>query len=259
MAEFNVYDEKFKQEKIKSFDLLFFKGSDFVSNLITYIQQKHHDDKIFYEDKKKKQILKKWSNDPGEYTHVGMVLKNDILKDDTLDDDDVYVWESTMSGPLNDGVKNVRGHSYFGVQLRSLEELVKIYYNPGNTKISIASLMPYYRNIINENSPRVIDQFIILFNQTTDKVRYDANVYSLFSAIIPCLRGNRRKIIEKFFDTEDWYFCSELAAEAYLTLGILDREIVNPKNVLPMDFLGFDKDDVIPILFQPLEIIIPLF
>ena len=36
----------------------------------------------------------------------------------------LYIWESTMSGPLNDGVFNIHGDSFAGAQVRDLDDVV---------------------------------------------------------------------------------------------------------------------------------------
>ena len=73
-------------------------------------------------------------------------------------------------------------------------------------------------------------------------ITYDANCWSLLSSIIPFLRP-KRDHIEQFLNTDDWLFCSELVAEIYVKLGIFP-DTVDPKNVVPMDFIGYDLDHV---------------
>lgn len=54
-------------------------------------------------------------------THVGLIVRNDVFPGAN---GDVYVLESTMGGVLNDGVKEFRGKTKFGVQLRRLSEVL---------------------------------------------------------------------------------------------------------------------------------------
>ena len=217
---------------IKSFDLVLFRGSDFVSDFISLLQKhKLEDDK-----------LTPWSLEPGEFTHVGIILCNDVLED--LDEDKIYIWESTMSGPLGDGVKNIQGNAFLGVQLRDFSLVVENYLE-GDSRIAIAHLDTESRRYVDKNFDTIriiISNYFIMVNNT----RYDANAYSLMSSVFPCLR-KRREAIEKMFKTSGWMFCSELVANVYKIIGLIPGD-VEAKNVLPMDFVGYDEDKEVPII-----------
>ena len=81
---------------------------------------------------------------------------------------------------------------------------------------------------------------------------YDANPISLGAAAVPwlrCLRGAAEKVAPKKIN--GWLFCSEFVASVYidvgifgdLTDGVADGITLDPKNVLPVDFIGGESDE----------------
>lgn len=214
------------KDDLESFDLVMFAGPDFISDYIRYMQNKCL----------KKESTAGYKVYPGEYSHVGMIVKSDILEDENVKPGEVYLWESTMSGRLSDGVPNVQNKSYLGVQLRDFSKVVVGYDKPIETKIAVCKLKPEFRP---EITPELKQEFTQYF-QRVNGTRYDINPISLWSNAWLKLR-KIREITEDFFGTEDFLFCSELVASVYTHFNILPKEI-NPKNVVPMDFLGFDVD-----------------
>lgn len=225
MSKPGISYQNFKSE-ICSFDLILFAGADVVSHLIKYLE--------------KRRITKALDENYDKYvfSHVGIAIRNDVLPEL---DDDVYVWESTMSGRLGEGTKNVDGKAFLGVQLRNFTDVLKNYDKSKKTRIAISHLrvpfdMDYART-----------QFQIFFDKK-NKTFYDANCYSLLSSLFVCLRGARSKM-ERESGTEEWLFCSELAALTYKSIGIFPDDI-NEKDVVPQDFIGADVDCKIPQIFE---------
>ena len=67
-----------------------------------------------------------YSLEMGLWTHVGMVITSDLLNFKNSVPGKLYVWESTMSGSLADGVNDtITNAGKFGVQIRSLEMLTE--------------------------------------------------------------------------------------------------------------------------------------
>ena len=218
---------------LRSFDLVFFRGDDFVSDFIAFLE--------------KRELIRSKSSvniDDSVFTHVGIIVKNDVLNDDRLEDDKVYIWESTMSGRLSDGVNNIDNKAYLGVQLRDFDEVMKHYDTPNDTHIAVAYLSEETRKGWYYSSrPELLkSQFTKIFNGLNG-IFYDANPISLFGALsLPvccCIRRCR----DEGGGDEDWLFCSELVANVFQTLMLIPPD-VNPKNVIPMDFLGFDGDTI---------------
>lgn len=213
----------------KSFDLVLFSGSDVISLMIKYMETY--------------QIKKKIDDEYNQFTysHIGIVIRNDVLG--FLEQDKVYIWESTMSGKLGEGVKNIDNNSFLGIQLRDLHEVVKAYDDSDTTRVALLPLnVDYDKNKLGE-----FNRFYYRYNNTL----YDINPTSLISAICPCLRP-ARKSVEELLGTEDLMFCSEMVTSVYKILGLFPDHI-NEKNVVPQDFIGGDIDRQIPAnIFAPL-------
>lgn len=215
---------------IAPLDLLVFRGGDFVSKLIGTIQTK--------------------VTGTGEATHVGLAINRKVCPALRVDDDDLYVWESTMSGSLNDGVLNAEtGSATFGVQVRRLRDVITAYTAADSADIGYAAL-------INRPAPSQ-ERMIELYNKYNGR-RYDANPLNLLGAAFPRLR-RLRAALEKI-GTDQWLFCSEFVASVYIDLGIIvdesdgviDGRIIDPKNVLPVDLLGADTEAPGEGLVQPI-------
>lgn len=220
-----LYDEY--RENIKSLDLILFRGGDYISDFIRFMEAKHSG-----KHSGKKQ--KKYNIPADAFSHVGLVVKSDILNDSRLSPEKIYVWESTMSGSLSeDGVSSIDGKAHFGVQLRDFDKVIEAYDSGPNTRIAISHLLPKV------DCEALRDKFTELFKQYNGTA-YDANPVSLASTVFSCLRPIRDDV-EGMLGTEDFLFCSEFAALILKELGFYDED-TNPKNVVPMDFLGFDSD-----------------
>lgn len=217
--------EKLKDD-IQPLDLILFKGSDFVSDIIRLIQYV--------------ELKNNWSED---FTHSGIIVTRELLDDDRLEPGKLYIWESTISGKLGNKVYNIKGKSHLGVQLRCFDDLIVPYDKPNNTTVAWCKL--------NDNPWANVEQRVELkakFQEVFNKyngIRYDLNFFSLFASFIKRIRIFR-KAVEKILRTEKWLFCSEHVALTYKELGILPQE-VNEKDVLPVDFIsGVDDDGHIP-------------
>lgn len=225
------------RHKIRPFDTLFFQGADFVSKTIMSIERFNN----LYERS-------------GDFSHVGMVVTSDILQNDLVEPGKLYIWESILGGKLGYDVKNLHGKTQFGVQLRDFDKLIVNYDKPNDTAIAYGSLIT---NPLDYQSPvEVKNRFTLFFNQYNGE-HYDANLYSLFSAIIPCMRPCRSKV-EDFCKTNEWLFCSELVAMAYKYMRIYP-EYVDPKTVIPRD-IAYPKSDTdkMPYIFKNINYITTL-
>lgn len=210
------------RSQLQPLDLLLFNGGDAISDLISYIERKqyptHHG-----------------PINAGEFSHVGLVVTSDILTHELVKPGVIYILESTMSGKLGNDVNNIEGHAFFGVQLRNFDELLPRYDEPNDTAIAFAHLKynpwvygsPEIKRMINQRFTELFDR--------VNGIPYNANPYSLLSAVFSCMRPERA-IIEDAFGTRKWLFCSELAALVYKTLGIYPA-FVDIENIIPMDFI----------------------
>lgn len=217
--------EGFPYSSIKSqmrpFDPIFFRGDDFVSKSITYAEKLGN------------KIPKS-----GDFSHVGIVVTSEILNDERIVPNKIYVLESVLGGVLGSGVKDISNRTLFGVQIRDFDELINKYDEPNDTRVAFGKLI---RNPLDFMNPAEVKQRFTEFMMTHEGIQYDWNCVSLCSALFPCCRPCRNPI-ESLFQTSDWLFCSELAALLYKQFGILPATI-NEKNVVPRDLAFPEADD----------------
>ncbi len=210
---------------LRPLDLIMFKGSDFVSNFICYLETM---------GKSGKDI------DISEFSHCGLIVTSDILEHPNVYPGKIYIWESTMSGYLGSGVPNIDGKSFFGSQLRDLDLLLPAYVSDLKSEVAVCPL----------SSPlpltsEIKEKFGKIF-QLYNSRHYDDNLITLLASIVPFFR-RIRSFFQRLLGTEKWLFCSELVTHVYQDLGIFPTGI-NPENVTPMDLLGNDPDSEVPIV-----------
>lgn len=243
--------------KLKSFDLLLFKGTDLVSSALSRLQCK-----IDGAD---------WTEG---FSHAGLCIRSeDLLPTCTpaelswLFPDMVYVFESTMSGDLADGVKDVWGESKLGVQIRDLDRVMIAYDANPNARLAWCPIKEELRQFIPAGSIR----------KEYEKYRgysYDASAVDLAAAAFPSMRPLRDNCcFQSIRDAlcccccgggegkkpSQWQFCSEMVANVYKDVSLFgDR--VNAADVMPMDFVPdktkpcgtLDADGVVPNIFSNL-------
>lgn len=235
--------------EICPFDTIMFRGGDNISDLIA--------------------MLEKYELSMNTFTHIGMVVTSDILPkcivengEFILDHEKLYILESTFSYNVPGFVKGVNDISTnkgkFGVQLRELEQIIPSYIQNEKTKVAWCELInnPYRKTISDTEESlthrRLLlrDKFTVFFEDYHSR-NYEMDPLGLLSAMFIPLRPIRdfrdsfytklwRKISKKQIPIVDLQFCSELVANAYQCIGILDENVVT-KNVLPMDFFGNDR------------------
>lgn len=226
------------RDSLTSFTLVFFKGPDFVSSLIRHVEKLDASKINQYN----------LTVEKNAFSHVGFIVRPDILDDERLEPNGVYIFESTMSGSLGKGIYNIDGKPFLGMQLRDFDEVIQAYDANPKSQIAVASLNPKILDRLHSTDD-LSETFTALFSRY-EGVKYNWNAYSLLSSLLSCMRPGR-ETIEKIFETEEWMFCSEAVAQIYVELGILP-ENVKPKNVVPMDFLGYDDEGVMPNIIDKL-------
>lgn len=244
------------RNQIKPFDIISFKGADAVSSIISSFQ--------------------KYFLGSDEVSHVGMVVTSEILPYYTingaqkfLDSEEIYVFESTI--PYNIGLNLevspdvLTGQGQMGVQIRKLKDVVLSYTKDGKSSVAWCKLIG---NPFNDNNKDFLSiMFQEIFHEYYNRM-YDLSFISLASAIFPKMRGiravrdfiyyNLYKLSNYLgFSSQEslgplgWQFCSELMANIYIELGIIDPS-TDPRNVVPVDFFGFDKDGLPRIAERPI-------
>lgn len=227
----NIYNE------IKPFDLICFRGDEFVSKTISKIQEYYFGN--------------------GEWTHVGLVITSDIIPFKNSKPNTIYILESTMSGNFGDTVNNEEtGLGKFGVQIRRLDKVIDNYIKNDITKIGWCKL-------INNPLEKQNNEIEIEYNDRINKLKldindfynihkedkYDYKIITMFKTIFPCI--NKNKYIRKFFHTDNKYFCSELVAEIYRIIGIIPKNI-DPEEIAPIELLGYTNNNLEQIVNKPI-------
>ncbi len=224
--------------EIQPLDLLLFRGPDFISNTIRWIQRR------------------RLGLGAGRFSHVGLVVDERVYKNPRMLPGKLYVLESTMSGNItSEGVTDINGQVVFGVQIRDLDEVIKAYDSSPTSRIAVGHLRnnPYLSCSDQMERDIFRSRCTTLINSVEGR-QYDANLFSLCGALFPRLRG-LRDMAETVLDTDKWLFCSELCALMYKSLDILPPSL-DERNVVPVDFLpGIDEDGMPPIIQCPVQYI----
>lgn len=185
----------------------------------------------------------------GDWSHVGVMIPGNLLpyvrniKRDTW-----YVWEATASGKIagyraSNVLDAVSQAGRLGVQLRELKEVVRDYTLDNESKVAWAPLLdnPFVRKPnevpeeFNIRQTLLTHRIMQLYNEYGRDL-YDCNCCNCLAALFSCFRCCRCK-------SDDRLICSQFAALIYQGLGILDQKF-NAMDVVPADFLGFDKDGI---------------
>lgn len=218
--------------KLRPLDLLLFTGSDLANGFIKFIQKRSI--------ARANQLL----DHNREYTHVGIVVTSDILDHPNVKPGKFYVMESTMSGYYGNKVGNIDNmentpSGFLGVQVRDFDLLKVKYQEDGESRIAVSPLKVHpFDNLIDKIAFK--KKFTEEIYGELNGITYDANCFSLLSSICTCLRPLRDEA-EMLLNSSEWLFCSELVALIYVKMGIFPPD-VNPKNVVPMDFAGYELD-----------------
>lgn len=174
---------------LKEYDIILFKGSDIFSKCIKIFQK--YIKGLTYEK---------------NFSHCGMVISKKILPD-IIKDDELYIFEATLSGKKNDGVNNIYDEESFGCQLRKLSDVIEkcendVYFIRCIKEIECINFTKIYCENINRN--------------------YD---YSI------CCSVFLKKDILK-----NSKFCSSMICDIFKSFGIVDK-FVNSKSVYPMSYI----------------------
>lgn len=229
-------------DKMKPLDMIIFKGSDIVSDTIRYFEKV------------------KLGN--GEWSHVGIIINTDVMpsiKNGVKGR--LYIWESTASGSLaidSDGAVDIESDKgVFGVQIRDLEHVIETYDSHPKTKIGWCVLK---NNPIDKRDDETIDEYNLRFNIITNILDeyhiqeyhrfYDLSIIDLLAGLFPFFRKIRDRKHAVLPYAKNWLFCSELVANVYVKVGVLDPSI-DPQDVVPVDLIGYDKYGRRPFLEDP--------
>lgn len=203
------------RREIRPLDLMLFRGADPVSHLIQGCERCYLGD--------------------GGVSHVGLVVNSEVVGlQPGMQPGTLYIWESTMSGRLTDGVPDIAGRSRLGVQLRELDAVVTAYDADRGTAVMWGRLRD---NPCDRELAKVREALRPVFAANHDKP-YELNCCQLLAALFPCLR-----CFPDCLETRH-IFCSELVATAYVAVGVLPA-VCDPAYVMPADFVAADRDHAV--------------
>lgn len=250
--------------QIEPLDLIAFRGGELISDFIAILEH----EQVGY----------------NEFTHVGLVVTSEILPNTihlkneslTLTPGKKYILESTFSYKIaSDGVPDeLTKHGWLGVQIRDLEQLIPRYITSNKTKIALCKLInnPFHKSPLESNESYTSRKNILIYkfeNLFLDYIHrpYELSFINLFSSMFPILRNLRNNITSiysKCFNIfssfglcqqrncpSGWQFCSELVANFYIQLGIIDNTF-DPRDVLPVDYFGYDSDGIPRLVQKPI-------
>ena len=251
---------------IKPFDVLLFKGGDFISSGI--------------------EVVEKMTSKVGAFSHAALVISPkyidfmvalaehipapasiertkllDSIKFLESNPDKLYTWEITMSGKLNDGVTDAFGKNFLGVQIRPLSDvMIAIRSNP-KTRMAWLPLKFHQTvelaapgetvteiELVIDDSDDILKRKATLLYKQTYEAPYEVCLCSLVAAACPRLRFCSTKSTTRFF-------CSEFVAYALKQLGFLP-ETCSEEKVMPVDFIpSVDTDKEINCCGEPTYLI----
>ena len=239
MIKIKSMDFNLIKENIRAFDIIAFRGSGIVDDIIS--------------------MFEKYEISCGDFSHVGMVITSDVLTsfkiassetENTkfvLEPGKLYILESTLSGHPPD-VSDSKISS--GVCLRELETVIPKYIINEKTKVAWCKLINNpLDNQFFEPEKKKFKKMFLKYHEKS----YDMSPIDLAAAMFPVLRPIRNVKNELFnnvakmlgmasVDTPSgWQFCSEIIANFYKEFDVIAKDF-NPEDVLPMDFFGFDED-----------------
>lgn len=226
-----ISPKDYRNLDIQPLDLIFFKGSDFISDTVS--------------------ITEDLAVGNGDFSHVGLIVTKELLNLEFMIPEKKYILESTVS---YSDVNLINGKRTSGVQIRSLNTTIEYYLTNPKCKIAWGKLR---NNPFIKNKEETKKKFLAVFNKYKDS-QYDFNCFNLLAAAFKRFRPIRNAftvVYDEFFVTlfgeKDWVFCSELVAIIYNSLGITK---CNPRDVIPMDFLGYDIDGLPMVVYKPVYI-----
>lgn len=221
-------------DRVRTYDLFLFRGVDFISKAIETVENRFTGVK--------------------DFTHVGMAIRPSDLPPESKyrkpgDKNALYIFESTASGKLVDGVNSVvDGKGHLGVQLRDMASVVVMYDANSYTRMAWMPLQDSKRPHVDpEQLESILDTYM--------SRPYDASFVDLVAAASPCMRCIRDCGAFRFLRDctyrcccgtrpSTWLFCSELCAQIYVNIGVFPSTL-NPANVLPVDFLPVEVTPVL--------------
>jgi hypothetical protein len=231
-------------ERMNPLDLILFSGTNLFSKTIKIVEKRKYG--------------------IGNISHIGMVINQKLIPDvKQMDPCKYYIWESTSSKINWSGTKKLQdifGKNKFGVQIRDLKTVIQVYLDAGGRvfwgKLINNPYKPYKDETASEYHLRFKALQVMMTHvyNTYGQASYNYNIIDLLSSVYSIFRPLRK--LKKWFtkkkNRKHPLFCSEFIAIIYLAIGVINR--VDPRNIVPVDFLGITEKGIPLILKKIVEI-----
>lgn len=214
--------------QLKTLDMILFRGWDWVSRGMLRVESRA------------------LGPEGGRYSHCGLVVRGSDfpIGSPFRNDDKLYAFECT--DPKEDGVRNVSGEKFTGVQLRDLDAVIENYDREPQTEMAWMRMRDESRPDVD---PKLLEDVV---KKYIDRP-FQWNPLYLFGALYESIRPLRNRFRRRW--RSDKVFCSQLVALVLRDLGVLADD-VDPLNVIPTDFRApdqthtLDRDGKVPVLFE---------
>lgn len=228
--------------QVKPLDLFFFKSDGLYAKAIKMVE-----------------FLK--TNHQDTWTHVGLVVNRHVIPNLKVNDDNLYLWESSVSGNYKDEVSQIldaESHQgILGVQVRPLEQVVDGYLNE---KCQVGWSRLIFNPIIKsefESQEHYNKRFTELQNKLNHV--HEKSIGSMYQINPFRLLGS----FWSWFSGKDnsMYFCSNFVTYVYEKIGILPKQIdeskITPIQLAHLEFLPEYKQGILPkLLLDTIQVIV---
>ena len=190
------------------------------------------------------------------FSHCGLLLTGHFLQQymgdiglsgkqlvSNIDAKEIYVFESVMSGRLNDKVFNIYGEAFFGCQIRPLREQLQQNENnePGASSKQFAWCplrTSLQRKCRDDTIASAIKQFLgrgSLWQDTKISTDSSSNVLPFL-----CMQCSSDSTLSNNNNNGE-LFCAEMCTECFKYISLLAKTTYSA-HMIPIDFLGADQD-----------------
>lgn len=211
------------KNKIKPLDIMFFRGNGIFSDSISFAENAIIND--------------------GKWSHAGLVITNDIIPIENGEDGKLYLWESTtIDGGEPEDVERKVGVN--GVQIRDLEQVINDYNDDIHTVIGWSKLP---NNPLDEKERKDVINKLRQFHLETKGMLYNNIPTGLCTALFSCcgkVNDAQNSLCCDSCNSNNRLFCSQLVAEIYRLLNIIDKKI-DPRTFAPVELLDYVNEPII--------------
>lgn len=217
-------------QKARPLDIMFFKSNGSYAKAIKMVE-----------------IFKTYHQDT--WTHVGLVINRQVMPNLKVQDDALYLWESSVSGNYKDEVSQIldaESHQgIIGVQIRPLKEVVEGYLHE-KCQVGWCKLL---LNPIDKSEFESKEHFETRYKELQRKLNllHERSIGSLYQINPFRLLGTLWNWLSGVDNT--MYFCSNFVVHVYEKIGLLPKQLdetrVTPIHLAHLELLPEYKEGLI--------------